>query len=108
MGYSPWGLKESDTTEQQTLTNHETQKKMLPVLPAKEIWPEYPGRPSCSTTLSHKPFIQWACQPQSSHWGRNALRPLESIVKKWEEGGSTDLAQQASESPRISSLCTLS
>ena len=24
MGYSPWGLKESDTTEQQTLTNHET------------------------------------------------------------------------------------
>ena len=45
------------------------------MLPAKEIWPESSGRPSCSTTLSHKPFIQLACQPQSSRWDRNALRP---------------------------------
>ena len=52
-----------------------TQKKRLPVSPAKEIRPESPGRPSCSTTLSHKPFIQLACQPQSSRWDRNALRP---------------------------------
>ena len=63
VGYSPWGRKESDTTEQLTHTHTHTHTRYMARLVHREYKDEEGGIPTFNITIStplHRPiFIPW-------------------------------------------------